>query len=93
MIKFTATKKESAIIRGMAMRAAKLLNYKDNSGVLDLIMDIEATHCNGSRLKLTELSIAKDFDFLHDITGISRHLNRTTGKLKNCFVPRYLRSV
>ena len=27
-------------------------------------------------------------DFLHDVAGIYRHLDRTTGKLTDCFVPR-----
>ena len=32
---------------------------------------------------------ADDFNFGHDVFGIYRHLDRTTGKLMNCFVPRF----
>lgn len=56
---------------------------------MDLIMDIEATHCNGNPLKLRELLESENFNFLHDMIGIQRNLNRQTGKLENCFVPRY----
>ena len=56
---------------------------------MDLIMDVEATHCNGCPLKLTELLNAADFDFAHDLIGIQNNLNRSTGELENCFVPRY----
>ena len=28
-------------------------------------------------------------DFYHDLSGIQRHLNRKTGKLENCFLPRF----
>lgn len=30
----------------------------------------------------------KDSDFMHDIGGIYRHLDRKTGKLTGCFLPR-----
>lgn len=56
---------------------------------MDLLMDVEATHCNGCPLKLRELLEADDFNFTHDMIGIQRHLNRKTGHLEDCFVPRY----
>ena len=55
----------------------------DNLGML---MDLTAI---GSQLRLRELLGAKECDFLHDLIGIEKHLNRTTKKLENCFVPRY----
>ncbi len=57
--------------------------------VLDAEMDLMATHANGCPLKLKELLEAKDFDFWHDINGIGRNINRGTGELENCFLPRY----
>lgn len=35
------------------------------------------------------LSAADDFDLLHDVLGIRRHMNRRTGQLEDCFVPRF----
>ena len=55
---------------------------------LDLAMDIEATHCNGCPLDLDKLLAFKDFDFFHDIYGIINCLDRDTGELKECFLPR-----
>jgi hypothetical protein len=52
-------------------------------------MDIEAAHCNGNPLKLKELLEADDSNFMHDVLGIRRHINRKTGELEDCFVPRY----
>jgi hypothetical protein len=54
-------------------------------------MDLAACHCNGCPLQLTELLDADDFNFSHDIFGIRRHLNRTTGKLDDRFLPRFAR--
>jgi len=54
-------------------------------------MDIVATHISGCCIRLEELLTAKRGDFLHDVTGIARHLNRQTGELENCFLPRLSR--
>lgn len=55
----------------------------------DLLMDVAACHSNGCSLKLQSLLDADDANFLHDVAGIVRHIDRTTGKLGDCFVPRY----
>lgn len=57
---------------------------------MDLMMDITAAHCNGNKLRLRDLLEADDFNFFHDIYGIAKHLNRTTGKLEGWFRPRFL---
>lgn len=57
----------------------------------DALMDLTACHANGNPLRLRELLKANDGDFAHDIFGIRRHLNRTTGELEDCFSPRYSR--
>lgn len=54
----------------------------------DMIMDLEACHCNGTPLQLTELLHSKLIDFSHDIYGIAQHLDRETGKLYGGFLPR-----
>ena len=54
-----------------------------------LMMDITAAHANGCPLDLAGLLIAEPFDFAHDIAGITAHIDRETGRLMNCFLPRY----
>jgi hypothetical protein len=56
---------------------------------LEIIMDVSATHANGNPLRLEALLNADDFNFMHDVGGIARHLDRDTGKLTNCFLPRF----
>lgn len=56
--------------------------------LLDWQMDITATHLNGTPLDLDRLLAFDDLNFVHDVFGIARHLDRSTGKLQNCFVPR-----
>lgn len=53
------------------------------------LMDLTACHANGCPLKLAELLNAPDFDFTHDVFGITRHINRQTGQLEDSFLPRY----
>ncbi len=94
MINWTPTKEETEIIGKIVDR---YMEFYQSLGIpkklqrtrMDIIMDIEATHSNGCLLKLKELLDAKDFYFSHDLIGILNNLNRTTGKLENCFLPRY----
>jgi hypothetical protein len=71
---------------------AEWLASKAGIHVIDrfgMIMDISACHCNGCPLDLSALRNAPDFDFVHDVWGISRHLDRATGTLQDCFSPRF----
>lgn len=52
-------------------------------------MDVTACHCNGTPLRLTALLGADAFNFAHDVFGIARHIDRETGRLAGCFVPRF----
>lgn len=52
-------------------------------------MDVTACHANGCALRLQDLLEARPFDFAHDITGISKNMDRTTGRLLNLFEPRF----
>jgi len=54
-----------------------------------LCMDITAAHCNGNKLDLERWLAADKFNFAHDLCGIVRHIDRETGKLTNCFLPRF----
>jgi hypothetical protein len=91
MINFNTVRKNDLEIESqIARRATEMakivgIEYKQ----MDAVMDIDACHCNGNPLKLSELLAADDFNFGHDVFGIRRNINRKTGKLENCFVPRY----
>lgn len=97
MISFEHSKKDRDLIgrivdRAMAMaRRHKLpiLDMKHPAQSLD--MDITACHCNGTPLRLDELADADDTNFGHDVWGIHRYMDRETGHLTNCFVPRFAR--
>ncbi len=51
-------------------------------------MDVTACHANGCELDLQKLLAAPDSDFCHDVFGIRRHIDRRTGKIGGCFLPR-----
>lgn len=55
---------------------------------IDRMMDLEIVHKTVG-LDLDGLLAARDVDFMHDIAGITRYLDRTTGQLTECFLPRY----
>jgi hypothetical protein len=89
-VSFNASKVEMRTIQSIAERAAAMaLSHNKTYPVVDAAMDITAAHANGCPLRLDDLLAAEPFDFAHDVFGIRRHLNRMTGKLENCFRPRF----
>ena len=88
MVDFNCTREEIEVVEKIADRVESM----DGGETLDrmtLMMDIEACHSNGCKLKLQELLDADYINFMHDINGIQRHLDRETGKLLDCFSPIY----
>lgn len=55
----------------------------------DIRMDILAVHLK-TPMRLREWLEADDFNFVHDIVGIERHLDRQHFVLSNHFMPRFL---
>ena len=91
-LNWKATKEEHDLITLIAMRAEQIAKRAGFAVTrAELIMDLNATHSNGTALDLARLYAADDTNFIHDVFGIRRHLNRDTGKLENCFVPRFAR--
>ncbi len=82
------TRTETALIAEIAERARRDLPALGGTK-LDLVMDLTAVHANGCRLRLQALLDAPPFDFKHDIVGIRRHIDRNTGQLLDCFLPRF----
>ena len=90
MVKFTTPSHDGGIILEIVDRAEALYRrHRIRDDRMTIHMDISATHANGCPLKLQELLDADDFNFAHDILGIRKHICRTTGKLQNCFLPRF----
>jgi len=87
-VKFDATKEELEIIAKIVVRINQYIKLRDYETVADRMMDIEACHSNGCRLDLKKFLNLDKLSFLHDVAGITKCLDRTTGKLTNGFRPR-----
>ena len=83
------TTRDIIVISDIAKRYQKLTEC--DRSLLNLEMDIELAH-SSQPLNLDGLLNASDADLMHDVSGIVTHLNRATGKLEDCFVPRYTES-
>lgn len=89
-VSFKCPEADRKTIRAIARRARDLLlEHEVDRSAMDIEMDITATHCNGNPLLLDELLGADNFNLLHDVSKIARHLDRETGKLTDCFRPRF----
>ncbi|MDE7547230.1 hypothetical protein PY793_04420 [Acetobacter fabarum] len=93
-VKFTATPEEREIIGRISSRVASL--YRDRGDItprrvmlLEITMDLDAAHSNGCPMDFARLDNADDFNLMHDVAGIARHLDRRTGKLTDMFRPRF----
>ena len=90
MINWEATIEEHKLQSKIGARASALakevgIEYKQ----ITAVMDIGACHGNGNPLRLADLLEADEVNFAHDVFGIKANIDRATGKLMNCFVPRY----
>lgn len=90
MVKFDISDDDLKIVVKIVSRACKHARENgDKIPSLDLQMDLVATHANGCPLRFADLLAADDFNFWHDISGIRAHLDRETGNLTRCFLPRF----
>src|SRR5262249_14625572 len=92
MITWSVTQEDHDLIAAIAHRAhrmsrpfARCYQYP----IQDVMMDLTAVHPNTYPLRLRELLAAREHDFAHDVFGIRRHIDRATGELGGCFVPRF----
>lgn len=91
---FNTTEEERNLIHAIASRAHKTATKeKIRYSLRDAAMDITACHCNGCPLDLQKLLDAPEGDFGHDVFGIRRFINRTTGELQRGFGPRCAKPV
>ena len=90
-INWDTSKDETTLIHKIAKRYAELIKHTEVD-LVEVSMDITATHLNGCPLDLDKLNNFDDFNLAHDVGGMIRHINRITGKLQNCFDPRCSKS-
>jgi hypothetical protein len=96
MISFDATPEDFALAKQIADRYVDLVGGDDEDR-LARWMDIVAIHANGMPLDLKRLLATNDFNLIHDVGGIARHIDRrddspTGGKLAGTFgnfLPRF----
>ena len=88
--RFEATAQEHRLIARIVQRASTLFPglFGGKEERLTLTMDLTATNANGCPMDFDKLLGAPESDFLHDLTGIARHINRRSGVLEDCFLPR-----
>jgi hypothetical protein len=83
----TLSRFEDEIVLKIARRAAHVFERFDRP-VTYWYMDIENCHTKAIELDLNALLAADEGTFGHDVGGIYAHLDRKTGQLLDCFVPR-----
>lgn len=92
-MKPTLTEEEMSLVLRIADRAVTLY-AKNGQEVpkLHVVMDITAAHMI-QPLRLEDLAEATDFDFMHDVSGIDRHLDRRANPVSfsGFFLPRFSR--
>lgn len=78
--------------RAICQRFEKLQNQHGNphEDRMSQMMDLEAVH-QELDMDWQGLLDAKDGDFMHDVCGIHRHMDRSTATLGDCFLPRFTR--
>lgn len=98
---FSVNDHDRTLIRSIVARAFRDAHLRACLDFIDesaddarqaLTMDITACHANGCPVNLAKLLDADDVTFGHDITGIQRHIDRRTGKLRRAFGPRTMLS-
>lgn len=78
------------VIKEIAQRAVSIYDEQNVSvDHIHIMMDLMACHFSCQKLRLDDLLAADAFDFIHDITGINRHLDRENYQLMNGFSPRF----
>jgi len=87
-ISFRISKRDAKQVSAIVERVTALI---PGACAMVVQMDLVATHANGCPLDFEALKAADDFNLVHDIVGIGRHLDRVSGKLTGGFRPRFAR--
>jgi hypothetical protein len=94
-VKFTNSKAKNEQIKRIVDRwfaALRVYNITPDYDKLNVQMDLSAVVAQKQvRLDLDKLERFGDFDFAHDMSGIINCIDRKTGLLQHCFLPRAAR--
>lgn len=87
MTEFSKNTDKAALVCERYEHSNKLMEGYDR---LNLEMDLLAADGVNGNLPLDwdKLLAADDFNFMHDLYGISACMNRSTGKISSFFIPR-----
>jgi hypothetical protein len=84
-------KRETALLTEIVNRAEKLSRrFKQPTVRATIVLDLVMAH-RMQPLDLELLLAADDVNFAHDVFGIMRHIDRKSGAMRDCFVPRFAR--
>lgn len=90
-VDFTTTREQDDLIRRICERLEQRPQPKAYRRI-NMSMDLAAACNNGNPpMNLQKLLDSSDFDFVHDLDGISNHISHETGKIGGCFLPRCAR--
>lgn len=94
-VSFDVTAPQRAQITRIAKRWMAMLRasgMRPSYDIIDVRMTVSAVVAQKQvPLDLDALEQSNEFDFLHDMSGMHRHMDRTTGLLRDCFLPRAAR--
>lgn len=79
------TQKEIDILGKISRRAGSI---RIDEPSIALILDLLSVHSGGTPLDFEKLLEAEAYDFYYDVYGITRNIDRVTGKLLNGFIPK-----
>ena len=81
------TQSETLLIQGIINRFERVI--MSNVDHMSVLMDLEYAHAQFNLNLLDLYHKASDDDVFHDVWGIIQNMNRDTGEVENCFLPRY----
>lgn len=88
--KWTVSDTDLALITAIAERGHRLaIAHGAMIDKMDIMMNLIACHNHPQPLRLADMAEADDFNLMHDVYGLHRHLDRNTGELTECFSPRF----
>lgn len=77
----------AVVLRAWKIKAVRDFYEAREEEIRDLEFDLLVTHLK-CPLDFERLKTTDEFNLAHDVLGITRHLDRETGELRHCFLPR-----
>lgn len=91
-VSFSVSLEDQRLITRCVRRACDIgLIFDEDESRISLNMDLCAAKAQGCNIDFQKMLGFDSFNFAHDIVGIRKNLNRRTGELMNCFLPRAAR--